>query len=174
MLYYISTPEIKILVVSFIAVMLYAGLLTVFIPRRAWMSSLAMALLFGVTYFTLIASSALLGKPLWTQDERVGQLGGYISFDHDGKKWIAVLMKTPSGPELIAVPHKGETEAELNDSMNRFIKNGQGQIVRKPAGGTMSSDKAKQGNKDNQNRQGQEGDLEFYEFNENYLEPKAH
>ena len=172
MLYYISTPEIKLLIVSFIAVMLYAGLLTVFIPRRVWMSSLAMALLFGVTYYALFASSALLGKPRWTPDERVGQLGGYVAFEHDGKKWIAVLLKTESGPELIAIPHKGETEAELQDSMTRYIKNGQGQIVRKKPDGTMTGEKGKPGEK-NKNRDGQEGELEFYEFNENYLEPKV-
>lgn len=174
MLYYISTPEIQLLVASFLAVMLYAGLLTVFIPRKVWISSLFMSLLFGVSYMALMNSTSLLGKPLWTEGERVGQLGGYISFEHDGQRWIAVLMKTDSGPQLIAVPYKGQTEAELNDSMSRFIKNGQGQIVRKPPGGTMSSDKAKPGNKNNQNREGPEGELEFYEFNENYLQPKVH
>lgn len=174
MLYYIGSPEIKLLVISFLAVMLYAGLLTVFIPRRTWISSVFMALLFGVTYFTLIKSSALLGKPRWTPDERVGQLGGFISFEHDGKRWIAVLIKTNAGPELIAIPHKGETEAELHDSMGRYIKDGQGQIVRKKPDGTVAADKNKSGTKGDRRNGGQDGDLEFYEFNEDYLQPKVH
>jgi len=172
MLYYIKDLDVQLLVAGFCAVMLYAGLLTVFIPRRVWFGALFMTALFAFTYMTLINSGDLLGKPKWTDDERVGQLGGYVIFEHSNQKWIALLLKTDTGPELVAVPYKGTTESELSDSMNRFVK-GQGQIVRKRPGGTISSDKTRQGNREDNDKQEKEGDLEFYEFNEDFLVPKS-
>ena len=173
MLYYISQPEIQMLIAAFLAVMVYSAILSVFVNANLIMRSLLMAAVFMVSYLALITSGTLLGKPAWRDEEKVGQLGGYVTFDHDGLKWIAILLRTENGPELIATPHTPEDDRQLQDSMSRWMKTGQGQIVRKPPRGSKLEPGDREGNGNgNRTNDGSGGELEFYEFNDQFLQPK--
>lgn len=174
MLDYMAEMDVQLMMAAMLWLVLYASLATISLARRILLASLGLASLFVAGYAYLRASDAVIGRPVWVEGEVVGMLGGYVQFSHGGKDWFAILIKTDRGPRLIATPYTPGDAQQMQDSMQRLIKLGQGQVIRKRPDGSLSNGDGKgdhrgQGGENSQ----QGGQLEFYEFNGDFLAPKS-
>lgn len=173
MLYYLSLTDIKLLVTAWLLMLVYMGVISAIMPWHVLLRCASMALVFALGYGTVMASTAILGKPLITDEEKVGLLGGYLPWDWDGKRYMVLLLKTDQGAELVAAPYTPGDDTQLQDSMQRWVKSGQATLVRKrPNGITVDKERQGSGSDANQNGQGEGQGLEFYEFNQDVLKPK--
>lgn len=129
MLYYLSMHDVQMLLLSFMSVMLLASWLSIYIPRRTSISAACMILIFVVSYHTIIASSAMTGKPSFDSTGMSGVLGGFLPFIHGDKQYIAILVKTADGPELFAIPYSQPDDEALQESMRKWIELGLPQMV---------------------------------------------
>jgi hypothetical protein len=165
MLYSLGFPEIQILLATWLSLMLYSAWLSMQIPKNVLVKILSISAVFVVAYVTVVGSYVMLGKPNFNDDEQIGQLGGFVQFETDGKQLVAVLIKTANGPSMFAVPYVPNEYKALQDSLNKYIKTGQPQLLRR------RPDRSTQSNGSNED--GDDGGyLQFYEFNQNLLVPK--
>lgn len=188
MFWYFSTLSVQILALMWISLMLYSAWVTIYSTINSWLKIIAIPLIFFVGYHMIDISHHMLGTPRFTDEEIQGQLNGYTVFQKDGEKHIAILLTTKEGPRTYAVPYNPSDEKNLSQAMNKLINKGVPTIIRKSDGkleatqgeGEGDNEDAsrkngkigasgKPGKKDGTNSNG----LEFYEFTEQYLVPKA-
>lgn len=174
MLQYLHIAEVQMLLAASAAILAYAGIVTATNAGRWKLSALCMVLLFAVYHGTVVASNAVLGRPAWISGEISGMLGGYLTFENGGKPWIAVLINTDQGPRLLAVPHTRSDEEMLEKGMKDWVNLGNAQVVRKRSDGSVEQAQSGGGGSDAEDgNTGQgEGSLEFYEFNQDFLQKK--
>lgn len=173
MLYYMGLADVQLLMLSLAMVMLIAGMLSIYIPRHTIISSLVMLLIFTLGYHTMIASSAVTGKPSFDATRMEGVLGGYLGFRHGDKVYIAVLINTSTGPELIAIPYSQSANDSLQQGMEKYIVEGIPQLVRgkqeqQQQDSELESDEQGQGGGDGQD----DGAVEVYDFAQDHLPTK--
>ena len=172
MLYYMGMPDIQLLLLSLAMVLLMAGTLSIYIPRHTIVSAVAMLLIFFLGYHTIMSSTAVTGKPSFDQSRLEGVLGGYLGFRHDGEVYIAVLLNTSTGPELIAMPYTESDNKMLQEGMKKWIEQGIPQLVSgkksKKQDGESESHEQGNGGGDGQ----ADGALEVYDFAQDHLPAK--
>lgn len=169
MLKYIAYHDVQFLLVALLFMMLYSAAMAVHMRRRTLVAVVAIASIFAFGYQSMRASHAVLGRPAWVPGEITGFLRGYEKFSMNGKDWLAVLITTDSGPRLIAVPYTPKEAQQLEKGMQDMVKLGQAQVVRKRGDGTEVGSGAPGTGGDNPQ---EGGTLEFYQFNQDFLEPK--
>lgn len=186
MLWMLEIPQVELLLGLWISLMVYAAIATIFIRVNFLIKILIIPIIFIVAYQSLIVSDILPGNPSYSQEEDQGTLNGYVVFEKNNKKLIAVLLNTRQGPMLYAVPYDPEMEKNLSQAMNKLTQQGIPTLVRKK--GKLSvqegqqadgqdgeaSDSGQQGKHGKAGKFGNqtEGPLEFYDFVEQYLVPK--
>lgn len=174
MLDYIREIDVQLMMAAMLWLALYASLATITLSRRILLASLGLASLFVAGYAYLRASDAVIGRPVWLEGEVVGLLGGYVQFSHGGRDWFAILIKTDRGPRIIATPYNPGDAQQMQDSMQRLIKLGQGQVIRKRPDGSLGDGDGGEGKHGQGGEHAQQGgQLEFYEFNGDFLAPKS-
>lgn len=173
MLQYLHIAEVQLLLASFLGVLAYAGIVTATNSHRWKLSALCMVLVFAASYGTIASSDAVLGRPAWISGEATGILGGYLTFDHGGGAWIAVLINTDQGPRLLAVPHTQSEEEMLEKGMRDWVNLGSAQVVRKRRDGAAEQGSPGDGGENDDGNTGRgNGSLRFYEFNQDFLQKK--
>lgn len=183
----LEIQQIELLLGLWITLMVYAAIITIFVKIKFLFKALVIPFIFIIAYQGLIVSEILPGNPSYSEKESQGTLNGYVVFEKNSKKLIAVLLNTKQGPMLYAVPYDPEMEKNLSQAMNKLTQQGIPTLVRKKGklsiqdgresngqDGEQGSETAQQGKTGKSGKFGNqtEGPLEFYDFVEQYLVPK--
>lgn len=186
MLWLLDIPAIELLLALWIALMIYAAIATIFLKINYLYKIIIIPVIFIVAYQSVIVSEILVGTPSYSENETQGNLGGYVIFEKNGQKQIAVLLSTKQGPMLYALPYDPDTEKNLSQAMSKLTQKGIPTLIRKKGklsveasqgqNGEESADGDSQGkgtNKKVGKFGNQSGPLEFYDFVDQYLIPKS-
>lgn len=173
MLYYLAMHDVQMLLLCFMSVILVAGSLSIYIPSKTYIAATVMLLIFAVGYYTLIASTAITGKPTFDTSGMSGLLGGFLGFEHDGEQYIAILINTQDGPQLFSIPYTESDNQSLQEGMKKYVESGIPQVINGKTG--KEEDEGKKTGND-QGAAGEEGQdagmLEVYDFAQDQLPPK--
>lgn len=189
MLWMFDIPQIQLLIGLWMTLMVYAAIATIFSRLNFLVKVIVIPFIFVVAYQSLIVSDILVGHPSYSESETQGMLNGYVVFEKNGGKEIAVLLNTQDGPMLYAVPYNPDTEKNLSQAMTKLTQKGVPTLVRKKGNLSMEGSDGESDGEGQEGQEGQngsaksgkrggkfgtqaEGPLEFYDFMDQYLVPK--
>lgn len=184
MLWMLDISQIELLLGLWISLMIYAAIATIFLRLNFFIKLVVIPCIFIVAYQSMLVSEILVGHPSYSEKETQGILNGYVVFEKNGAKIIAVLLNTKDGPMLYAVPYDPEMEKNLSQAMTKLTQQGVPTLVRKK--GKLSLEQGQgegQEGQEGETTEGQgepgkfgnqtDGPLEFYDFMDQYLVPKS-
>jgi hypothetical protein len=180
MFWIIQYSGVQLLIALWLLQLLYAAYATVKGRFDDRFKPFIIILLFVSMYCTIDISQFWLGTPSFTNDEVVGILDGYDKITVEGKPMMSVMVTTKTGPFMFVVPYNSKTDDDLRSSMAKKADSGIQTMIRKRSSKQLdllkSGNTGKEGNKGTSNGGAAssigDGQMEFYDFTDQLLQPK--